>query len=373
MNRSQQTVVGISQATDRFPISTAGFIQVVTIMGAIFLTAACLLAQGLEGPPPPDMSSLEPQPLPSPSGQDAAQAVIARVNGVPIFQNQVERAMDEVAHNQKIGADMLPTVEATMLQKLIDHTLVQQFLTAEKMTPSVDEITATVERLRTALQQQNSNLEDFLARTHQTEASLHATMEYELGWRKFVDQQTTDKSLQTLFDRFHEQFDGTQRRVSHILLRPEGAVDSEVTKALVEQAQKLRDDIEAGKLTFEDAAQKYSAGPSRSRGGDLGFIPLKGVMAGSFSQAAFSIKPGEISTPVVTNFGVHLIKVTDVKPGTKTWQEVRDQLQPALSEYLLAAVTKQMREKSLVEYAAGVPHFKKGTTELEISQSPPGS
>ena len=68
-------------------------------------------------------------------------------------------------------------------------------------------------------------------------------------------------------------------------------------------------------MTFADAAEKYSAGPSRAKGGDLGFIPRHGIMVEPFARAAFVLAKGEISPPMATVFGIHLITVTDVKPG----------------------------------------------------------
>ncbi|HZZ27751.1 MAG TPA: peptidylprolyl isomerase [Pirellulales bacterium] len=341
------------------------------ILTVIFLTAARGLGQGLPGPPPPDLPSNEAKPQAQISAEDAAKGIVARVNGTPIYQGEIQRAATELSRNQKIGAAALPTVEATILRTLIERVLVQQFLKTQKISSTEAEINSYLDRFQAQLKQQNLTLDDFLARTNQTDATLRAGLVYELGWKKFVEKNATDENLQEMFKRYHEQFDGTQRRVSHILLRPDGVPNEAVLKALVEQANQLRDDITSDKITFEAAAEKYSAGPSRSHSGDLGFIPVKGVMAEPFSQAAFTLKPGDISQPVVTIFGVHLIKVTDIKPGKKTWQDVRDQLQPAFAEYLHAKIVKDGFDNAVIEYAAGVPHFKKNSNELEVSESAP--
>ncbi len=222
--------------------------------------------------------------------------------------------------------------------------------------------------MRQVLQQQNNTLEESLARTHQTEASLRTTLAFELAWNKYVAKNTTDETMQALFDRLRFQLDGSQRRVSHILLRPDEGGEGKI-KVLVEQAKQLREKIGSGELTFEDAAQKYSDGPSHVHGGDLGYIPIDGIMPESFAKTAFSLKPGEISQPISTMAGIHLIKVTDIKPGTKTWQDVRPQLQQMMSNYLLTKVAKDQLDKATIDYGAGVPHFKKGTTELESSET----
>lgn len=78
-----------------------------------------------------------------------------------------------------------------------------------------------------------------------------------------------------------------------------------------EQALKIRQEICNG-LSFEDAAAKYSKCPSKQNGGDLGYFG-KGDMVVEFEKAAFALPIGEVSQPVKTQFGWHLIKVTDIK------------------------------------------------------------
>ncbi len=92
----------------------------------------------------------------------------------------------------------------------------------------------------------------------------------------------------------------TAVRASHIL------VNSEI------QAQRLKKDIEAGKITFEEAAKKYSSCPSGRDGGDLGFFG-RNQMVKEFETAAFKLPIGKISDPVKTEYGYHLIKVTGSK------------------------------------------------------------
>lgn len=86
-------------------------------------------------------------------------------------------------------------------------------------------------------------------------------------------------------------------RASHILVQTE------------EEAVSLREEILAG-ASFEDLAAANSLCPSGARGGDLGFFG-KGQMVKEFEDAAFNLKVGELSEPVKTDFGYHLIMVTD--------------------------------------------------------------
>ena len=79
-----------------------------------------------------------------------------------------------------------------------------------------------------------------------------------------------------------------------------------------DEALSLLNDIKDGKISFEDAAMENSMCPSGRNGGDLGFFG-KGMMVKPFEDAAFSLGEGELSQPVETQFGWHLIKLTDKK------------------------------------------------------------
>ena len=99
---------------------------------------------------------------------------------------------------------------------------------------------------------------------------------------------------------YNISYNRTYVRASHILVNSE------------DQALRLKKEIEDGEITFEDAAQKYSTCPSGKNGGDLGYFG-RNQMVKSFEDAAFSLPIGSISSPVKTQFGYHLIKVTGAK------------------------------------------------------------
>lgn len=90
-----------------------------------------------------------------------------------------------------------------------------------------------------------------------------------------------------------------QVRASHILVE---------TK---EEAEKIREEILSGKK-FEDVAAMVSMCPSGANGGDLGYFG-KGMMVKPFEDACFSMKVGDLSQPIETQFGWHLIELTDIQ------------------------------------------------------------
>jgi peptidyl-prolyl cis-trans isomerase C len=88
-------------------------------------------------------------------------------------------------------------------------------------------------------------------------------------------------------------------KASHILVKSEG------------EAQDILNQINSGK-DFAELARTHSDCPSGKRGGDLGFF-RRGQMVKEFEDVAFGMAPGQVSSPVKTQFGYHLIKVTDTK------------------------------------------------------------
>ena len=114
-----------------------------------------------------------------------------------------------------------------------------------------------------------------------------------------------------------------QVRASHILLKTEGKDDAEVKKKAEELLAKVKAGADFAKLATENSEDDAS----KVKGGDLDFFP-KGQMVPEFDKVAFSLKPGEISDLVKSQYGYHIIKVTDKKPATtKTLDEVRAQIE----------------------------------------------
>ena len=199
-----------------------------------------------------------------------------------------------------------------------------------------------------------------------TEADLKRQIEWDLTWKKFLARYLTDERLASYFNSHRREFDGTQISVSHILLRPKAGAGPQATAALVQQAQTIRREIASGKITFADAAKKYSTGPSRTAGGRLGFIARHGAMPERFSRAAFALETGQISKPIQTQSGVHLIRCNEIKPGTKKPADVRTELEEALAKELAKKLADLQRPHTPVTFTGTAPHFKPGTQDLIV-------
>jgi parvulin-like peptidyl-prolyl isomerase len=306
--------------------------------------------------------SSEPRKLPP---APAAKDIAATVNGEPILRAEVENGVRRVLGGRQVAENNQAPLQAEVLSQLIDRQLVSQFVSRSGIVITDVQLALAEKQMRLQLESQKVSWDTFLADQKQTEAEFRSRLAWQLLWDRYLQRALNDMAYETFFEAHRQDFDGTELRVSHVLLRPAKSNDPEGAQKLIAEAASLRERIESGQLAFDEAARRYSAGPSREQGGDLGFIPRQGPMVEAFAQAAFRLKPGEISQPVVTPFGVHLIKVTEVKPGTKKWSDVREQLKGPISQVIFATVAQQARAKAEIDYSPGVPHFKPGTRDLE--------
>jgi parvulin-like peptidyl-prolyl isomerase len=299
----------------------------------------------------------------APAAEDAKPAgvVIAKINGQPIYKESVERNVEAFTRGKKIEPSLLPTIQATALKEMLSGYLVNTFLLKQKDPVTLTDVKKAQNEI---LRSQNVTLEQFLKSQNLTEQAFMTILASKLMVGKYVQSVATEDGLKKFFDDNKHLFDGTTRRVSHVLLRPDGQADQSVVDALMERAKQLRSEIQTGQIKFEEAAAKYSAGPSRQHGGDLGYVPLTGVMAPAFTKVAYEIKPDEVSEPVATTFGVHLIKVTEVKAGTKTLDDVMQVVQQAYAQYLIEKLTEDLYNEANIEYVGNYPYFKAGTKDV---------
>ncbi|HEC20379.1 MAG TPA: peptidylprolyl isomerase [Gammaproteobacteria bacterium] len=141
------------------------------------------------------------------------------------------------------------------------------------------------------------------------------------------DKEPTEEELREFYEANKDQY-GTpeERRASHILIQLDEGADEAAVEAARKKAEALVARLRAGE-SFEKLAKENSDDPgSAETGGDLGFFG-RGVMEPDFESAAFSMKKGEISDPILTSFGYHIIKLTDIRGGaSKSFDEVRDEI-----------------------------------------------
>ena len=247
-------------------------------MAALLGTSSAALAQSAEAPAPQAPAAAEPAATPAPD------TVLATVNGDPITEADLAFA---------------PSREGPQ--------------SGDPRTDRAQRLATLIELRAIAAEAERQGLAD-----DDFERRLRAVRDQQLAaayMRGNIEGQLTDENLRARYDREIAQFEAPEEiRASHILVETE-----DEAKAIIEE-------LDAG-ADFAALAAERSTGPSGPNGGDLGFFG-PGRMVPAFDEAARALDVGAVTAePVETQFGFHVIKVTDKRTATPPpFEAVRDQI-----------------------------------------------
>ncbi len=147
--------------------------------------------------------------------------------------------------------------------------------------------------------------------------------------------------------------DAVERRleVRHILLIPDQVDGGE--QAARQRLEEMREQIEAGEASFAELAESESQGPGAERGGNIGTF-ARGELAASFEDIIFELEVGELTGPVDTEFGIHLIEVLNSEEAenqrvAQQKQQIRAELQEREMERQLESFIDTLRSRAFVD------------------------
>jgi peptidyl-prolyl cis-trans isomerase C len=306
-------------------------------MRAVVAGAAALAGLASAGAQPP---------APAPPGQP-----VAVVNGEPIAYAELQAILRQQGlARASLAPDDLRKVQRLAVEALVDNLLVQQFLRQHGQAPQPGEIDRQLANLEDGLKKQGQTLQDFYRATGQGEAEFRRVLANLMRWGDYVKAHVTEADLRRYYADNKDLFDGVLVRASHIVRRiPPGATESD-RQQLRDFLLTLRRYILQGNLDFADAARNYSECPSAARGGDLGTFPRRFVVEEPFARAASALKVGEVSDVVQTSYGLHLIKVTERRPGKPTdYAAVHDQVRDAFIRELREDLIDRQRRTAKIE------------------------
>lgn len=264
--------------------------------------------------------------------------VVARVNGEAINRADLEEAVTEVEARagQPMPADQRDRVLRAVLDQLIGYRLLVQESAARKTAVPDADVEARIGQIRSQfpseeifqqqLQQRKMTLE-------QLRVDTRSSMQITLMLQAELDAKTavTPEQISDFYVKNPAAFQQGERvKASHILVRVQANADPAEREKARAKAAGLLADLKAGK-DFAALAKQYSDDPgSGAQGGDLGYFQ-RGQMVPPFEEAAFALPVGQTSELVTSDFGFHIIRVTDRQPGrTQAIDEVRGEIE----EYL---------------------------------------
>ena len=287
-----------------------------------------------------------PKPMPA-----QLPEVLARVNGQPVTKVDFDRLIKNMeAGRGAIPAERRDEVLRGALDQLITYSVLKQEAASRKFAVPDADVDAQVASMQKKFPTQ-AEFDKALSARNTTVEQLKADARIDMAINKMMEVEVasavaaTDTDAKDFYDKNPDKFQQPESvRASHILLMTKDK-DEAAKKAAKTKIDELLKRAKAGE-DFAALAKANSEDGSAPQGGDLGPFQ-RGRMVPEFDKVAFSLKPGEISDVVTTEFGYHIIKLTEKKEASAI---PLDQVKPQVLEYLTNQ-KKQQRVDSFIDEA----------------------
>lgn len=287
--------------------------------------------------------------------------VVALVNSAPVTNQEVNQRAAEIATALSAGKQPTPPRQ-TLLMQALDELIIQK---AAIQSVRDTTLTVTHEELlnaeKTLAAQNNVTPEVFRQQVMRQRRVNKAQYEKELTDQLLLEKMRESRvamasgeisqaqALQWVREQDSEQMVNTQRHIRHILLRSENGIQP---KAAHKKLRNIRQRIVRGKISFEDAARKYSHDNSAAQGGDLGWTPV-GVFVPEFDAEIAKLNTGDMTQPFTSRFGVHLAQLLDVRSQAMTEEQklqvARTVLQEQKAQAALQKWESEVRASAYIE------------------------
>lgn len=359
---------------------TAGSVR--RFVGVAGFLAVLFVIQGSgcrkQTPDKPEPNTPAPAPTKEVSKDAQVDKVMAVVNGTEITESQVQQRVDVkwkpqldklAAQAPEVAAQQAKMLQGRALQELVIERLLENEAKAAGIEISEADLVAemtkqlaaqtppmTVEGYKTIVEAQGGNFEamkSFLAQN----MKYHKLLEAKAGDTIKV----TEADAKKYYDENPSEFQVPEQvRASHILISTKptdpNADPNEMKAQAREKAEKLLKQVKEG-ADFAAVAKENSSCPSAAQGGDLGTFG-RGSMVPPFEQAAFTLKVGEISDLVETQFGYHIIKVTEHQdPNTvafdKAKTEIMDNVKMTKTQEAFRSYIESLQKAAKITYPSG--------------------
>ncbi len=293
-----------------------------------------------------------------------ARTVVARVNGQPIYEDQLKPELEKsLRASKKHGmrtddSSVVKRLQAKLLNKAIGDVLVNQ----ESKKRTIENIEEKVEQRVKDLEKKygaGQGMERYLKIRRITMDDLKESLKGRVRVDEYLKEQGVlepeipEDRIRAMYDADPESFSSKETfQVSHILIAVDEDAGPEEKEQARQKAEQIRTEILAGK-DFAAMAKEHSACKSASGGGDLGRLK-RGFMPAEFDAVAFALEKDAVSEVVETKFGFHIIKLVDKDPGGLVPYEkmrgfLRKYLQEEESKKRLVSHIAELRKKAEIE------------------------
>jgi parvulin-like peptidyl-prolyl isomerase len=351
---------------------TPSLILSVSTAAAVAMLSACKPAQPVAKPPATPKPAAEAAPAVStPTSTEPAvtqasagpelKDPVAVVNGEPITKAQLLEAFNSAVKSAGSKMeDLTPEQKLDGYHQLLDDLIMEKLVTkaSEGVVVPEAEVDAEIAKIKAQFPSEEEFNKQIVA-SGQSPEKLKEALTKMLQQQKWMEgkvggeTKVTEADAKKFYDENKKEFEEPATvKASHILILVNKDDSEEVVKEKLALAKKAA--ARAKKEDFAKVAKELSEEPgAKESGGDLGYFS-KDKMVPEFADAAFSQKVGQVGEPVRTQFGWHVIKVTDTKPaGTASFDEVKKQLMAYLEKdkqrKAVQALLKSMHDSAKIE------------------------
>lgn len=287
---------------------------------------------------------------------------VAVVNGVNLMESQLQRVIEELLPRTFFHQSVTPEKRAELRKKALEELIRRELYYQEAKRLNIKaekkEIKEGLETIKKRFRSKGQ-YKDALKQAGITEEDLKKDIERNILIRKFYQQEVLDKAkvteeyLKEYYEKHREDFKRPEAvHIRHILIKVEPSASIEEKREKKKLAEDLLKRARAGE-DFGELAYNYSADDWRVKGGDLGLIH-RGRLLPELEEAAFKLKPGEISELIETIYGYHIIKLEEKVPPTQlSFEEIKDKIRKEIEEKrkkeLEENLLKGLKERAMIE------------------------
>jgi len=286
----------------------------------------------------------------------------AVVNGATITREEFDREVLRIqgallGRGRPLTCAQIASVSKEVIESLIRREILYQESRKAGIKIDKKEMDKEVDVLKKQFLS-DAEYKNELGRRNLSEDMLRANLERTLSVQKYVERQFLEKAKVTDGDitAYYESHlylfkQPLQVRVSHILIQSDSKWEASRKQEARRKAEQILKNLKKGD-DFAALAREHSDGPTRTNGGDLGYIK-KGQLEKQFESVIFDLKSGETSDIIETDYGFHLFKVMDKKPESiLAYDNVKEQIRQSLREEKARQeadlYAKTLREKASV-------------------------
>lgn len=288
--------------------------------------------------------------------------VAATIDGdISITRREVEQLVNAIAQDENLSPVIQEQMRRTALNQLIGRQIILKYLEEKQSAATETDLTAYLSQLQTRLDRQGIDWTVFLGRIGLSQVEFEMSVRWKLSWDNYLRARLTRENLDKFYEPRRQHFDGTEISIRQILIKLAPNSSQSDTEKATGLLRQVKQNIELQQLTFEDAVKEYSQAESARFGGGQGRIQRHDSLPESLSKAAFDLKESEISAPVVTNIGVHLVICDQIFPGQKTREETAQEVRRAAIRYLFDWVVTQRKGEHTIKVMMFPPSDETGS------------